>query len=85
VTLPAARPGGEPRVVAVNVEAGESEPGRLTPEVFLAAVSHAVPSPSEGAPVLDPRETPGQQAWRYALFLLIGVLVLESVIGRRTV
>jgi hypothetical protein len=85
VTLPAARPGGDPRVVAVNVDADESEPGRLTPEMFLAGISHAPASPSEGALVLDRREPPGLQAWRYVLFLLIGVLVLESVVGRRTV
>jgi hypothetical protein len=84
VTLPPARAEASPRVVAVNVDPEESEPARLTAEAFLAAVTRTAPAPPDGAPAGGRPVPPGQQAWRYLLWLMLGVLVVESVLGRRT-
>jgi hypothetical protein len=83
VTLPPLQPDGEPRVVAVNVDPEESEPARVEGIAFLAPVARTGTAPAEGTPTLARQEPPGQRAWRYVLLLLLGVLVLESVVGRR--
>jgi hypothetical protein len=84
VTLPSLRVEGQTRVVAINVDAEESEPARLTAEAFASAVTRTAPAPADGAPVVERPEPLGQQAWRYLLWLMLGVLVAESMLGRRT-
>ncbi len=81
--LPAAD-GGQERLIAVNIDGRESDPARLTADEFRAAV---VPLQQEGrAPgdALEARQQEEQQNfWRYAILLMIAVLVAESLVGAR--
>lgn len=85
-TLPAPGGGGG-RPIAVNVDGSEADPTRLTADGFRAAVTR-VPDASAGdgtTPSLEARQQEEQQSlWRYAILLMIAVLVTESVIAART-
>lgn len=75
--------GGQGRPIAVNIDGRESDPARLTDEEFRAAV---VPLQASGVPngLAEARQQEGQQnLWRYAILLVIAVLVAESVVGAR--
>jgi hypothetical protein len=70
------------RMVAVNVDARESGVARITPEEFHEMLDR-VASPMKAG--LDPRAQQAearQSYWRYALLLMLGVLVVESLIGK---
>ena len=68
--------------VAVNADPGEFESVRLSPSEFLARVPRAERLGQEDARHAR-REESSHGLWRYALVLLCGVLVTESVVGRR--
>jgi hypothetical protein len=76
---------GQPaRRVAINIDASESDPARLSPEEFLAAVT-----PLEGGrrgPISPEarQQEERQNLWRYAILLMIAALVAESVLAART-
>ncbi len=75
---------GAERRVAVNVDARESDPARLTPDEFQAAVT-----PLKDAAVAEQRREARQQEerqnlWKYAILLMIAVLVAESALAART-
>ena len=70
------------RVVTVNVDPRESGIARMTPDEFHAMLER-VESPVKGS--ADPRAQQAearQNFWRYALLLMAGVLVAESLIGK---
>jgi hypothetical protein len=66
----------------VNVDPRESLSGRMAAEDFTAMV-HVLPSAEAKAgdrrPELAERR---QNLWRYGLMLMLGVLVVESAVGR---
>ncbi len=70
------------RTVVVNVNQAESDPAALTAEAFLARV------PRTGDPVAPRAEQEAraqedtQRLWQIALLVMLGVLVVESLIGR---
>lgn len=75
--------GGESRRVAVNVDIGESDMGRIDAKHFTDAITRAQVS-KENAARAGARQTEGQQnLWRYGLMLMIAALVAEVAVGRR--
>jgi hypothetical protein len=84
-TLPAASPGGTPRLVAVNVDPSESDPARLSEEEFLSAVTRSTGAPTADRDSGAAEADTAQNAWRYILLAMIAVLVWESAVSARTV
>lgn len=91
-TLPAGTPRGvgpvrlpTGRTVIVNVDPRESDPARMTPSQFAAAVKH------RGGRRVDPEAArrraqaaeAGQGLWRYGLMLMFGTLVAEGLVASR--
>lgn len=71
------------RLLAVNVDARESEPDPLTPDAFLARVGHARAAatgaePGVGGVTLEA----AQSVWWYILLAMAVVLVAEAWLGR---
>jgi hypothetical protein len=76
--------GQPPRRIAINVDASESDPARLSPEDFLAAVT-PLEAGRQGPLSLEARQQEERQnLWRYAILLMIGALVAESLVAART-
>jgi hypothetical protein len=77
-TLPSSQ-----RRIAVNVEVRESETARM-PEAEFSAMLRPAPDPAPPPVAHRAQQAEGRQSlWRYGLMLMIGVLVVESVVGRR--
>jgi hypothetical protein len=71
------------RTIAVNVDTRESTTARLTEQEFrdlVDVVSHPAGGPAD---LRAQQVEAGQGYWRYALMLMLGVLVVESVVGKR--
>jgi hypothetical protein len=70
------------RMVAVNVDPRESATARMTEEEFRDLVD-VVSSAAGGPADLRAQQVESSQGyWRYALMLMLGVLVVESVVGK---
>ncbi len=70
------------RVVTVNVDPREGAVARLTMDEFREMVEERA-APSAGARDLAAQQTESRQNyWRYALMLMLAVLVVESVVGK---
>jgi hypothetical protein len=70
------------RTVAVNVDPRESGIARVSEEEFRDMIDR-VAQPSAGPIDARAQQTEARQSyWQYALVLMLGVLVLESVIGK---
>ena len=70
------------RLVAVNVDPRESTTARVTEDEFRNLVEVVSPS-SEGPADLRAQQVESRQGyWRYALMLMLGVLMVESVVGK---
>lgn len=83
VTLPASA-GSPARRVAVNVDAREADPARMTADAFVAVIPKAPAAAQAGAVAADVQRREAEQSlWRYGLALMLVGLVVESVIGRR--
>src|SRR5262245_2609517 len=84
VGLLALEQGAAPRLVAVNVDPGESDPSRLTADEFQTAVSRL----QEGAAVEERVEArqreESQHLWQYVLGLMVAMLIVESAVATRT-
>ena len=71
------------RRVVLNVDPRESDPTRLAPELFEASIPRlALAAPREVRDEAVEWEA-GQRLWRYALMLMVLVLVAEGVLGSR--
>ena len=82
-TLPAPD-GGQARPIAVNIDGRESDPARLSADEFRAAVVPMLQVEGGPSRFAEARQQEGQQnLWRYAILLMIAVLVAESVVGAR--
>jgi hypothetical protein len=74
---------GQPeRLVAVNVDARESRPARMTEAEFTQMVRRTDVEGRSAAVIAREQES-GQQWWRYGLLLLLAVLVGEGLMARR--
>ena len=70
------------RTVAVNVDSRESAIARVSEDEFRSMIDR-VAQPSAGpADALAVQAEARQSYWQYALVLMLGVLVVESVIGK---
>lgn len=72
------------RQVAVNVDPRESDPARLSAADFEAAVSRLKDAGAVASTVEARQQEDGQHLWRYAVGLMIAVLVLEGLVASRT-
>lgn len=80
----AGAPGLPSRRIAVNVEARESDPARVTPDEFRLAVT-PVQSAAVAEPMLGARQQEERQnLWRYAILVVLAALVGESLLAART-
>ena len=71
------------RLLAVNVDARESEPDPLTPDAFLARVGHAGSAATGAEPGVGGVTLEAAQAvWWYILLAMAVVLVAEAWLGR---
>ena len=70
------------RTVVVNVYPAESDPAVTTAAAFTAAVSHV--ENTRGAPAIEEAraQEARQQLWQIGLLVMLGVLVIESLVGR---
>jgi hypothetical protein len=77
--------GGRPeRTVVVNVNPAESDPAATSADAFIASLSR-VEVPRGAADVEEARAQEAQQRlWQIGLLVMLGVLVVESLVGRAT-
>jgi hypothetical protein len=78
----------ESRLVAVNIDARESDPTRLTPDEFRAAIAGVDGTGGAARPsragAADQAEEERQHLWQYVLVLVVGMLLVESAVAART-
>jgi hypothetical protein len=77
---------GDPasKLIAVNVDPAELDPGRLTPDEFKAAVT-TLGSGAQAGSRLQAQETEERQhIWQYVLAMMLAMLVVESWVAART-
>lgn len=82
-----ARPGvyqldGGKRTVALNVDAGEADPSRMTAEEFKKMFATGEFAAASAVSLQAVQVEAGQSYWRYGLLLMLAALVVESVVGR---
>jgi Aerotolerance regulator N-terminal/von Willebrand factor type A domain len=76
--------GGTGRRVVVNVDPRESDPSRISSDEFQAVIAQ-VQGREAAPPRLEARQQEERQSlWRYAILLMIGALVAESLLAART-
>ena len=63
--------GQPPRRIAINVDASESDPARLSPEEFLAAVTHLEAGRQAPLALEARQQEERQNLWRYVILLMI--------------
>ena len=80
----AAAEGRAERTVVVNVNPAESDPAAMSAEAFIASLTR-VDNPRGAPPVEEARAQEAQQRlWQLGLVAMLGVLVVESLVGRVT-
>ncbi|MCC7415781.1 MAG: BatA domain-containing protein [Acidobacteria bacterium] len=87
VELPpaAGRPGASPRrLIAVNVDARESEPARVSEADLEAAITRLKDEPAPPAAMAAPEQEDRQHLWRYLLAAMVLVLAVEGIVAART-
>jgi Aerotolerance regulator N-terminal/von Willebrand factor type A domain len=72
------------RSIAVNVDARESDPARVSVAEFQQAVARVKDAGVSAAPAERSQQEDRQQFWRYSLMLMIGVLAIEGLVASRT-
>ena len=77
--------GGGPasRLVAINVDPAETDPGRLTPDEFQTAVIRMSDAAPAAAAAQAREREERQHIWQYVLAVMIAMLVMESVVAAR--
>jgi aerotolerance regulator-like protein/VWA domain-containing protein len=71
------------RRVAVNVDPQESDPSRVTPEAFAAAITRLNSTATAQAKSRNSEQEDRQRLWQYGLSLMLVSLVAEGLLGRR--
>lgn len=78
------RPGGTPRVVAINVDPREADPARLSMDDFQSAVTRLKDVTVSEERVEARQQEDRQHLWQYALALMALLLVAEGLLAART-
>jgi hypothetical protein len=76
--------GGQPRLVAVNVNPAESDASRLTTDEFQTAVTRLQDPPVAEQTIEARQHEESQHLWQYVLALMMAMLVAESSLAMRT-
>jgi hypothetical protein len=76
--------GGASRLVAVNVNPNESDPGRLSADEFLAAVTRLKDVNQSAVRFEARQQEERQQVWWYVLVVMAAALIIESLVAKRT-
>jgi hypothetical protein len=84
VAAPAERAGAAPRTIAVNVDAREADPARLSADDFQSAVTRLKDAGQSDARVEARQQEDRQHLWQYALALMAALLVVEGLLAART-
>jgi hypothetical protein len=71
------------RRIAVNVDARESDPGRMTAETFQTGISRLNAAAARSEETAAKEREDGQFLWWYGLLLMVVSLAAEGVLGRR--
>jgi hypothetical protein len=69
--------------VAVNVDPRESDPARMTTDVFLAGVERLHSSAIRQTREKARDEEDNQRLWQYGLLVMTVALLAEGLLGRR--
>lgn len=78
-------PGGAPdEWMAVNVDPRESDPARVSPAEFEAAVERLKDAGASAARADAETQEERQRLWRYVLVAMIALLAVESAVASRT-
>lgn len=77
-------PDGPPRRFAVNVDPAESDPARLTPEQFQAAVTRIQSAAQSERRIEDRQREERQRVWQFVVGAMLAALVIESFLAART-
>jgi Aerotolerance regulator N-terminal/von Willebrand factor type A domain len=72
------------RRVSVNVDPLESNPARLTSGEFLAAVTRLQDTARVEGRLEDQQQEERQRLWRWALGVMLALLLIESVVAMKT-
>lgn len=78
-----ALPGAPLRLAAVNTDPDESKGGRLAADAFQVGIAR-VDASAEGEPSTATEREGRQPLWRYAVALMMAMLVVESALAVRT-
>jgi hypothetical protein len=76
--------GGATRRIAVNVDARESDPSRMSVEEFRSAVTHLKDAGGSEARVEARQQEDRQHLWQYAMALMVLLLAAEGLLAART-
>jgi hypothetical protein len=69
--------------VAVNVDAREADPRRMTADVFQSGISRLHASGAQRARAEEQQREDEQSLWRYGLLFMVISLAVEGLLGRR--
>jgi hypothetical protein len=87
IALPVARSENgktpQPRRVAINVDARESDPDRMAPDRLIASLSRVTGSSGAAGTNARQEQEDRQKLWQYGLALMLVSLVCESALARR--
>ena len=75
--------GAAGRRVAVNVDAREADPRRMTVDAFQSGISRLHASALQEARAAASQQEDQQSLWRYGLLLMVISLAAEGLLGRR--
>jgi aerotolerance regulator-like protein/VWA domain-containing protein len=75
--------GSPARRVAVNVDAREADPRRMTADAFRSGISRLQAAGAQRARAEARQQEDEQSLWRYGLLLMLVSLAAEGVLGRR--
>jgi hypothetical protein len=77
--------GAPPRRVAINVDAREADPSRMSADEFQSAVTRLKDVDGSGARIEARQQEDSQHLWLYVLALMAVVLAVEGFVAARTV
>jgi hypothetical protein len=83
-TIPGGSPGAPARRIAVNVDARESNPSRMSADDFQSAVTHLQDAEVPQAVVQAREQEDSQHLWQFLIAAMVLVLVGEGVVASRT-
>jgi hypothetical protein len=84
VTLTERGPGAATRRIAVNIDARESDPSRMSVDEFRSAVTRLKDAGSSDAHVEARQQEDRQHLWQYAMAFMVLLLAAEGLLAART-